>query len=1603
MRTNLRIIQEYYSKIQLKYNETIVGLKQKDETDDHYIMFKDQFSEFNNLMLDFFNIVPSYYNFVDLKILVNKIEEKLSDEELIIATYTKLSINTNDIKLMKDEINKYLEDQQNKSTDTLKYIHNKLIIEDLSPLSSIEKKNLLDNIINDMNNLTSTGISLFSADDNTVSILSENNETSTNEQKEIDFSKYTNVYIWNYFIEANGKAEYTPEGGKTIQLAEYIGNNLAETPFDASITRRICDIINYLGWKYKIHDYKDVKTWNNKFIMIYKYIDSGDKPYKVACYYNGSPQLPSDYNEDINANAKCIEVISQRNDNNTNYSSYTTIENSLIEDKSGVPTLPKNVYYDGFVSNHTGLENNLKYVAMTIINKGIDIERLRYYSKLESKDLTDETTRSIIINAFYSWNNENYLKEIKGKYAKIGIEVEYYSNDGIEFKDKLVTTNTITKEELLTKVNPVDGKCCCYVANTGNAVINEQIFDPVMAEYNTTTTNILSGVNTNNNLLITSTHDQLTNNTLSIEITIQPFIYSVVKFGLIDGVNNKNDTIENFYEEIIGGTNPENPNPENPNPENPGSGEDNPGTEVPTKPEITDKDFYGDNRFEITIKDDKNESELNISKETERVPSVIDPDNLGQLPDYYSNVNSELYHYYYNKDLNAINNINLVYCDKHNKITFVPKTLSLSYNKVNNQISRDVYKKLINDNKYYNIDDNYSNTEYIVGEEMDNITLLNKVNTIKNTYHKNNKFSEELMLETFENEIINIYQLLPNGYSVYINNLSNVSVLENYYTPFIIDKYIDNKYFEGKISYFNNCLLHILNPGAVRVDDINFTKYDLSMISNYNYNYILNHNLDYTYRYKLLLLEIYYIKYQYNNWFNSIKKKLGNYSVSYKYDNDDIRKLAESNGDKEKYNNIMDINYERTLINDTNKYSFNSPFFKTYNIFKVYNNILDKWIELIKDNIEDCTDVDDIYDHNLFNNNDYINYFTNIVSNIFKDDIYYYTICYTLDNIIPNKLNNIVADKKVNDYKYNICCLCYNNFIKFSIERFYKVIEKINILKRYYDTLGVIKYNGDRYILNNDIVNINYLNSDDDFTDKYVYMLKDNNNQYVKIKLDKNKNNCVFTSNKIVNTTPLDVIYTYEVNMLYDNIIASGSIIDKKYIDNMIIFKPRKLDYFLKDCFIGKTLLKLNKDLVKDEYNDDYYFNINQLEMYKIDYNTKYELYKISIKKTTYDEENNKFVDNNLYEKINEFDDENWYTIIDDKYINNLNIGHYLITKDDNYKYIINSEDSGSLNIINKIGLGPIIIMIETENKVYKLGISNHQIIKDTNNIIKHLIPINDFAPFYKRDKYYIISNIKPYEYNNKIIGESLDKDLEIYDCELRMTSVNYKIIKDNIQLKEDFTELDNTYIKFNNTFMVEDFNQLMLRKCFPDKFKNNLILDREVIENINSEKWFVEKSKIENALYSYGKYPKYLEQYFMSSRVDYKLNGTFNLRCIIQPNSLNGIINTLFNDLNHINYEVIIQGKDMEIVNGKIRSSNGNIYLIGIETENNKMIYIEPRIINNKAFVTVLDFQQFDNKYSTVSLLVNDNYYITKLKHNTFGILKDNKFVIYTEFNLNN
>lgn len=189
-----------------------------------------------------------------------------------------------------------------------------------------------------------------------------------------------------------------------------------------------------------------------------------------------------------------------------------------------------------------------------------------YYSKIQLK--YNET----IVSLKQKDESDNHYIMFKNQFSEFNnlmlvffniVPSSYNEN---EFKDKLVTTITLT-EELLADVNPVDGKCCCYVANTGNVVIIERIIISDTGEAKTTTINILSGADISNNLLITSTYNQLTDNTLLIGITIQPFIYSVINFGLINGVNNKNDTIKDFYEEIIEGTNPV--EPENPKPNDP--------------------------------------------------------------------------------------------------------------------------------------------------------------------------------------------------------------------------------------------------------------------------------------------------------------------------------------------------------------------------------------------------------------------------------------------------------------------------------------------------------------------------------------------------------------------------------------------------------------------------------------------------------------------------------------------------------------------------------------------------------------------------------------------------------------------------------------------------------------------------------------------------------------------------------------------------------------------------------------------------------------------------------------------------------------------------
>ena len=251
--------------------------------------------------------------------------------------------------------------------------------------------------------------------------------------------------------------------------------------------------------------------------------------------------------------------------------------------------------------------------------------------------------------------------------------------------------------------------------------------------------------------------------------------------------------------------------------------------------------------------------------------------------------------------------------------------------------------------------------------------------------------------------------------------------------------------------------------------------------------------------------------------------------------------------------------------------------------------------------------------------------------------------------------------------------------------------------------------------------------------------------------------------------------------------------------------------------------------------------------------------------------------------------------------------------------------------------------------------------------------------------------------------GIILDSDMDFYDWKYYIDNVNILKIKNNI-----YEEMDQNSPKeqesskeqhLQKEFMIKDFNKLMLRKCFPNNFKRTLMCNQDVLDAVDGSKYSIPDIKIKEALCEYGKFPLYLEHYFMSSRVDYKLKGKFNLRCLANLSVLPDIVFKYLDkdDLDYTNKEVIVQGEDMIIKDGKIISC-GNVYLVGIELSNDMMFKVPPSKILNKALLNVLDFQQFDNIYDRVELLLDDSgitdYVVKPLALENIGTLKNMKYI---------
>lgn len=1031
----------------------------------------------------------------------------------------------------------------------------------------------------------------------------------------------------------------------------------------------------------------------------------------------------------------------------------------------------------------------------------------------------------------------------------------------------------------------------------------------------------------------------------------------------------------------------------------------------------------------------------NYKADTGYNPNSSEPSQKEDLLKYNPEVNSQFYHFLYNKDYPNNINFDPIYCDRHYKLKQNEETLvlkNINYN--NTQMSRGNLKKLISDKLEFNeTGDLYTDKiRHIIGDVYDNKSLDEEIAKIKNKkeyLNKNNKFDINLLLNKSLEQIYQIYLRLPNGSDITFNtikkDLFNSTVFDKYQAFLLYDREIDDKYFNGRISYFNNFIKHMCNFSNIMSSDPVITKYDLSLLYmhvyyNENGQEVSDHLINYLY------MEIEYMLKQYNEWYKGIKKSIGFETEEYNKSQDTLRQLAEKNNDLKQFNKYMDINYNRIL--EVNK---DLPLFEKYNCIKVIGKILNKWKELILQSystyLNDAEKIMYLINQgdSSFENNDLSEKFKNQFMKILNDQDTYKIITKLLDLIMPTYIKDYFDKENINLYQKNIpfyhshtgCVECYKNYIQFSLTRFYKCMRDINLFILYNGRIEdeIFEYKNDELVLLKDI---SYLAP---YDKNYGYTIINYNNKYCRWKL-------AVDSIGIIENPQLELIKInennkdteYTLNMLAnDTLIKAGSIlVDTDYLNNMKVINFKKIDD--KNKYAHKLLYWVSHIDVYGGYinNDDYVF--------------------VGINYTEYDPVSEKFIpkliEDNLGSKLSEGETIRHSYPIKYKYTNKKchSIGHYKISKNKHYMYPLTSDnilpnpsenDGDGNKLISKYGIGYYIYYYkpkDTSNKKYIVNICNIEKSTGHNYYINNSRVCIDYssASAIFTEKFpltdyngYVVTNISSFKYIDStgeeitVYGEKLDNDLEVYNWYPKLYTVTPETITDNIfpdkiyddQITEEDIDRKSdiiNYQPFNKRLMVKDFNNLMLRKAYPNKFKNTLIVDKEVIDSINCDKYSTTRLNIENALCEYTRYPKYLEHYFMTSRIDYKLNGLFTIRCLINPTLLPRIITDNINsgEWDHIKYEIQIQGKDMIIKDGKIMSSNGPLYMVGIETANDHIFTTYPIPVKLQNYLEVIDFQQFNNLYDWIDLYFDDakfdNMQILELNHSTYGVLKNMKFI---------
>ena len=838
----------------------------------------------------------------------------------------------------------------------------------------------------------------------------------------------------------------------------------------------------------------------------------------------------------------------------------------------------------------------------------------------------------------------------------------------------------------------------------------------------------------------------------------------------------------------------------------------------------------------------------------------------------------------------------------------------------------------------------------------------------------------------------------------------------------------------------------------------------------------------------------------------------------------------------------MNINYLKIytldpLLNNYDKYNILKTFGKSFEflISKILSiesykdlgsySITDEesgqsiTIDKILTNIKNGNEKSTYLNNEFINNYGFKKYFTEMLKDFKKENsvkIYTkledYLYCLQLFSQPINHLTSSGVDNFFSDYTYeyiqlyNNCSQCMEELYKLNIEGFYKTFEEINTLKQYQELEDIksleiswdeiFEKKNNKYILKEDLASVigslgSYYYKVDTYYNTIVTLslsssvvVINDNNTYArkiigqndneqKIELKFNsfiKKGSVFNEDainkmkfyKTISVKPEDLengksfispmssntIYTI-VNdkvvyykhlfttlsekgvidnnnsvtknkneldpMVADGIIYTNNISDSKYIGEYLITKEGNYAYPIESMNqLEKILLQGNSNnyiLYDNEVSlstvDQYYVNVagpNKIN-FKVGSGDAIELFI-----------GNKTLSNDLI---------NYKYNISSIKINNV-IKKLVVLHIENAKFSYQDNTSNVLasngvetKPVNEIDTGYVLFRDdETRDNLLLLVVTNEEKFKQyITNTTKNIYPVsfdyymNEESQFgvkiknnaetdiTKLNNLFLILNKPKITYTldkeETLKGIPLDSNLIIYAWKYYIDNANIEELKSNIY-EEELTSKDQHLQK---EFMVKDFNKLMLRKCFPDNFKRTLLCNQDVLDAVDGSKYSIPNIKIKEALCEYGKYPYYLEHYFMTSKIDYKLKGKFNLRCITNLAGLPDIVfEYLDRDvLDYINNEIIIQGEDMIVKDGKI-ISKGDVYLVGIELANDMMFKVPPSRILNKALLNVLDFQQFDNIYDRVELLLDDknitDYIIKPLRLENIGTLKNMKYI---------